>query len=536
MTTRRTARAVATAVATSVIGGMLALSAPSAGATTTSGAVSAWGSTTVGQTNVPAAAQSDVTAIAAGDDSGYAVKTDGSVIGWGSNSLGQTTIPAAAQSGVVAIDAGGYAVAALKADGSVVSWGNVAPAPTGLTGVTQVAVANSSGMALKSDHTIQTWPGNQFLPASVQGHVVGIDSSYGTSVALTDTGSVVTWAPNGVTAVPDAAKSGVVKVRTSDANVAAVKSDGSVVTWGVTDLGPTPAAAMSGVVDVALGSDFAVALKSDGTLVTWGPGQQNIPGLATFGVTSVAAGGYFAMTLHQPSSAPTITGTPTPAVQGTPYDFGLTVGGTPAPTSVQVAPGTLPVGLGMDNTGHLTGTPAKAGRTTVTVTATSSVGSIRVPVTITVQPGHSTNLQFIDPPPSVATGALESDQHVRSFAERYNQTLASNLTVGGTTIPAGTKVNVYYLHADHVGSDNVANTLTGSEWFGTKVLATATNSADLQATAPLFKAPTTTYPTDSDQGLEFDDSVTKYVDQTGINYTLNSYTASDDVRIITLAP
>jgi hypothetical protein len=123
------------------------------------------------------------------------------------------------------------------------------------------------------------------------------------------------------------------------------------------------------------------------------------------------------------------------------------------------------------------------------VTATSSVGSTNLPITITVQPGHSANLQFIDPPPSVATGALESDQYVRSFAERYNQTLSSNLTVGGTTIPAGTKVNVYYLHDDHVGTDNVAHTLSGSEWFGTKVLATATTTADLQATAPLLGNP-----------------------------------------------
>jgi Putative Ig domain/Immunoglobulin I-set domain len=234
-------------------------------------------------------------------------------------------------------------------------------------------------------------------------------------------------------------------------------------------------------------------------------------------------------------SAPTISGTPTPAVLGAPYDYALTAGGNPTPT-VQVTAGTLPAGLSMDSTGHITGTPTKAGRSTVTVTATSTAGTASTPVTITVQPGHSGNLQFIDPPASVATGALESDQYARSFAERYNQTLTSPLTVGGTTIPAGTKVNVYYLHDDHVGSDNVAHTLTGSEWFGTKVLATATTTADLQATTPLLGNPGTTYPTSTDQGLEFDDSVTKYVDQTGINYTLNSYTASDAVRIITLAP
>ena len=532
MTSRLTSRVAATAVAAAVTGGMLALVAPSAGAATTS--VSVWGNSTFGRTAVPFNAQTDVKAIAAGSEIGYALKNDGSVVGWGNNVAGATTIPAAAQSGVVAIDSGASAVAAVKADGSVVGWGLVGAVPAGLTGVTQVAVSNSTGMALKSDHTIQTW-GTSPVPASVQGHAVSIANSYATSVVLTDTGSVVTWSPGGPTTVPDAASSGVVKIDTADSNVAAVKSDGSVVTWGVTDLGPTPVAAMSGVVDVAIGDDFAVALKSDGTLVTWGPGQQSIPSQAAYGVTSLVAGDHFAMTLHQPSSPPTITGTPPPAVQGTPYEFALTLGGTPAPTSVEVAPGTMPAGLSIDDAGRITGTPTKAGRTTVLVTATSAVGSFRAPVTITVQPGHSTNLEFINPPASVVPGALESDQYVRSFAEGYNVPLAGNLTVGGTTIPAGTKVNVYYLHADHVGSDNVAHTLSGSEWFGTKVLAVATSTADLQATATL-RYPLTTYPTDTDQGLEFDDSVTKYVDQTGINYTLNSYTAGDNARIITLAP
>jgi hypothetical protein len=46
----------------------------------------------------------------------------------------------------------------------------------------------------------------------------------------------------------------------------------------------------------------------------------------------------------------------------------------------------------------------------------------------------------------------------------------------------------------------VAHTLSDSEWFGTKVLATATSTADLQATTPLFGAPGTTYPTGTGQG------------------------------------
>jgi alpha-tubulin suppressor-like RCC1 family protein len=82
---------------------------------------------------VPAAAQTGVTAIAAGETTtvtgdspigfALALKTDGSVVAWGGNEHGQTDVPVEAQSGVVAIAAGfGHSVA-LKNHGSVLAWG-----------------------------------------------------------------------------------------------------------------------------------------------------------------------------------------------------------------------------------------------------------------------------------------------------------------------------------------------------------------------------------------------------------------------------
>jgi hypothetical protein len=91
------------------------------------GTVLAWGDNSSGQTDVPASL-SGVTAIAAGGDNygGHtvALKNDGSVVAWGNNFYGQTTVPVAAQSGVTAIAAGGYHTVALKNDGTVVAWGD----------------------------------------------------------------------------------------------------------------------------------------------------------------------------------------------------------------------------------------------------------------------------------------------------------------------------------------------------------------------------------------------------------------------------
>ena len=85
------------------------------------GKVVAWGNNSANQCIIPVAAQSGVSAIAAGGDHGIALK-GGEVLAWGYNGEGQCTIPVAAQSGVSAIAGGIYFTSALK-NGAVLAWG-----------------------------------------------------------------------------------------------------------------------------------------------------------------------------------------------------------------------------------------------------------------------------------------------------------------------------------------------------------------------------------------------------------------------------
>jgi hypothetical protein len=253
------------------------------------------------------------------------------------------------------------------------------------------------------------------------------------------------------------------------------------------------------------------------------------PAGATTTSTMVTAGDY-ATTVDLQSSAPVISGTPPAAVLSQTYNYALTVTGDPTPT-VTVTAGTLPSGLSMDTTGRITGFPGTTGQTTVTVTATSSAGSTSKTFTVTVQPAHSGNpLVFMNPPHSTRNGEWESNDLVETFAERYNQVLTSNLTVGGTTLGAGTRVNVYYVHAD---ANIPVIPFTGSLAFGNPVLAVAKSTADMHATNTLLGAPGTIYDTSATQGTESTDYAT--ASGGGVTYSLNSNSVGDAFRVITRA-
>lgn len=228
------------------------------------GTVLAWGNNDSGQCTVPVPAQAQVSAVAAGWLSSFAL-LNGAVIGWGDNSHGQTDIPDEAQSGVTAIAAGGTFALALKS-GDVIAWGD-------------------------------NFFGQTSVPAEAQSDVIAISAGYAHALALKSDGSVVAWGANfsSQADVPVAALSGVKAIAAGATHSLALKKDGSVIAWGDASLSATtvPAAAQSGISAIAAGANFSIALKGT-TAIMWGdtsagstPGDWNT-------ATAIAAGGSIA--------------------------------------------------------------------------------------------------------------------------------------------------------------------------------------------------------------------------------------------------
>jgi alpha-tubulin suppressor-like RCC1 family protein len=97
------------------------------------GRVVAWGSNTLGQTNVPPDL-TNVIAIAAGSVHSLALRADGAVCAWGTGNYGETNVPPGL-SNVVAIAAAGFYgnnygySLALKSDSTVTGWGHMSMPP-----------------------------------------------------------------------------------------------------------------------------------------------------------------------------------------------------------------------------------------------------------------------------------------------------------------------------------------------------------------------------------------------------------------------
>ncbi|MEV1118837.1 hypothetical protein AB0I91_27540, partial [Actinosynnema sp. NPDC049800] len=220
----------------------------------------------------------------------YALRADGTVWAWGANDFG-------------ALGAGWHVD------------GGFAPVPVrvrGLTDVTAIASAWSTGYALRADGTVWGWgmnysdelgPGTSperlsDVPVRIEGvdDVVAIAASSGTAYAVRSDRTVWSWGSNssgelgvGTTGAGSSTPVRVVGLTDVTEFVAggdtryALRADGTVWTWGGNAEGqlgngtssgqtgtPTPVPGLGGVVSVAASSRTGYAVQTDRTVVAWG--------------------------------------------------------------------------------------------------------------------------------------------------------------------------------------------------------------------------------------------------------------------------
>ena len=147
---------------------------------------------------------SNIVAVAAGNNFGFAVRAEGILTGWFSVNSPFLNPPTGLNH-VIAVACGGSHVLALKNDGTVVSWGDGKTAstnvPFNLTNVVGIAAGYAHSLALKGDGSVAAWGSGTGtnLPASltnVAAIFAGNYSSGSVSLAIRSNGTVVVWGDN----------------------------------------------------------------------------------------------------------------------------------------------------------------------------------------------------------------------------------------------------------------------------------------------------------------------------------------------------
>jgi trimeric autotransporter adhesin len=164
------------------------------------GRVIAWGAEDSGQTNVPIAGLSNVTAIAAGAFHNLAVR-EGIVFGWGSSTSGKLVPPSG--NNFVAVAAGLEHSVALRNNGTLAAWGannlNQIAIPADAINVKAIAAGENHTLALRSNGTVRAWGANnngQLNLAPLLSGVMAIGAGDNHSFAVLTNGTVIVWGNN----------------------------------------------------------------------------------------------------------------------------------------------------------------------------------------------------------------------------------------------------------------------------------------------------------------------------------------------------
>lgn len=389
------------------------------------GYVQVWGTSDYGMQDVPPAALSNATALAAGWHHCLAL-ANGRVYAWGDNGGGQTNVDNNAFAGVTAIAGGAKSSAAIK-NGQIVLWGRAdddskqlafSEIPTDGP-FTSLALGANHGLAIREDGTVAAWGDDNV------GQVAGPGRDWGDGIKAVAAGKefslglyedrrvIVSGNPKNVDGVslrideiPETIQGNVTSIAAGPYHAMALDSNGCVWVWGawkdqddipdIPDIPPSapkrlpraaygnvtnvPESAQSGVVQIAAGFNTCAALKHDGSLVIWGNNEgsgsvKTIPRCAQKDVKEIALGYRHAMarTSYLP---PTVTTETLPdAYLESEYDGQITALGDPQPTYYVKGPLQLPSGLALiPETGVIAGIPLKTGTNHVTIAATNLYG------------------------------------------------------------------------------------------------------------------------------------------------------------------
>lgn len=165
--------------------------------------------------------------------------------------------------------------------------------------------------------------------------------------------------------------------------------------------------------------------------------------------------------------------------------------------------------------------------------------------------GVSGNIQVIPPPVSVVPNVTESNTDILVFQEQADLTLSADIpldvhmpstyanskwTTPGV-VPAGTRVNVYFLHFDPTSTVQK----TGSITLPNPIIGTISSTANLEATDGPLGTSGVAYPaagTAPDRQIELstNDAYTLSADRHTVSIDVNTSTSADQIRIVTLAP